>query len=471
MRDWISARNVWLSTVGSPPRVRSRSLRVAVAARRDARRVERDQRIDADDEVGALVEQQRRVHGAHQRAVDVGVTVDRDRRVQARQRGARLDRAGDRDVLEARLAEPHRIAAVELGRDDVEAAAQLAEVVRAAVAGKELREELLERPVVAQPGRQQAAERVDRLGPVLARIAQVLHQDVGREARHAADASQELAEGRAQEQARAHRVFDRRVVDEHDAHVRRVDAVRESGGDHRARAHADVHVEVGEIDAFERLGDRVQRADLVEGAERSAARERQAESLGAGPGPRGSRLQVEHDDSCLGWVSDRRPRPCASRARGLRAGPRRPRRQRLDVPAQFLDPPGEQPDLGRARHADLVQRHLHAVLDQGFDVVPGLGGLVARAAEPRLHAALCRFEYAPHLAHRFVAFRRAAGLAGRRSRACSSCCVQPWGHLEAWATDGTSHLFSLKTPLLLHCVNPMDKYLPQTPCEAGRGSR
>ena len=27
MRDWISARNVWLSTVGSPPRVRSRSLR------------------------------------------------------------------------------------------------------------------------------------------------------------------------------------------------------------------------------------------------------------------------------------------------------------------------------------------------------------------------------------------------------------------------------------------------------------
>jgi hypothetical protein len=57
------------------------------------------------------------------------------------------------------------------------------------------------------------------------------------------------------------------VLDEEPIHLRGRDAVRQRGGDEAARRDPDVDVEVAEVDAFERVGEREQRADLVDAAE------------------------------------------------------------------------------------------------------------------------------------------------------------------------------------------------------------
>jgi hypothetical protein len=91
------ARNVCDSTTGKPPWDKLLDGRPAAAAR--AARVERHQRIDAQQEIDAFVESNGRVQRLVERAVDEVLAADVHGRKEARQRGRRLDRLGDRDMI------------------------------------------------------------------------------------------------------------------------------------------------------------------------------------------------------------------------------------------------------------------------------------------------------------------------------------------------------------------------------------
>ena len=265
---------------------------IAVRGARCTGRIEGDQRVHAHHEVRARLQQHRSIHGPEQRAVGVDVAVDRDRRVQARQGGAGLDGARDRDVVETRLAEAHGMPGVEVGRDDVEAWHEPAEIIGSSRAGKELAQQAFERTVVADSGGQQAADRVDGLGPVLARVAQVFAGDVREHAGDARQALRILAKRRQQEPRWRELELARLVVDEHEPHVGRVEAIGQPGHDHGAGADADVHLEFGEFVAVEGFVDGVQAADLVKSTERPAARQGEAETTRTADGSSRCRLQV-----------------------------------------------------------------------------------------------------------------------------------------------------------------------------------
>ena len=94
-----------------------------------ARGVIGHERINANEQLCACLQRRRSVQGLLHRAVDIITTVDARRRIEARQSGACLDRLRNRHVVEARRAERRRLAAVELGGDDEELAAELAEII------------------------------------------------------------------------------------------------------------------------------------------------------------------------------------------------------------------------------------------------------------------------------------------------------------------------------------------------------
>jgi hypothetical protein len=204
-------------------------------------------------------------------------------------------------------------------------------------------------------------------------------------------------------------------VDEHDTHVRRVVAVHEAGGDHRARADADVHVEVREVEALERLADRVQRAHFVERAERPAAGERQSEPVPARRGLLDRGLQVEHGLNL--------PRPSAggTPGLGLALAFARARPGRDDLADSALT-------LSFSSATRLVSRRISLAFgtpiccsafwtrlwNRRLEVVPGFGGLFAGRADARLHRALGGREHVPD------------HLLGRRARPGQQ--LQPLGH-------------------------------------------
>ena len=67
------------------------------------------------------------------------------------------------------------------------------------------------------------------------------------------------------------------VGDEEPIHLRRRNAVGQRRGDEAARRHAHVGIEPIEFEAVEGIGQREQRADFVDAAQRTAAGERQAD--------------------------------------------------------------------------------------------------------------------------------------------------------------------------------------------------
>ena len=124
------ARNVCDSTTGRPPWLSlstvMRPLRVAPLASNG------HQRIDAEEQIDAFVERDRRVQRLVERAVDEIFAADPHRRKEARQRRRGLDRLRNRNVVAPGRAEGHRRAGVEVGRDEKELAAEAAEIVGAA---------------------------------------------------------------------------------------------------------------------------------------------------------------------------------------------------------------------------------------------------------------------------------------------------------------------------------------------------
>ena len=95
-----------------------------------------NQRVDDDDELGALFDRDVDVGGRADAAVDQLATLQIDRLIDDRQRGRALDRLGDRHVPPALLAEDDPLAGVEVGRGQVQLAVEQAEVVGAAAVGK-----------------------------------------------------------------------------------------------------------------------------------------------------------------------------------------------------------------------------------------------------------------------------------------------------------------------------------------------
>ena len=97
IREWMIARNVCDSTSGRPPRSSFWCVTWPRAVRR--LRVERHERVDAQQQVDAVIERDRRVQCLVERAVDVMLAVDLDRREQAGKRARRLDRPRYRHVV------------------------------------------------------------------------------------------------------------------------------------------------------------------------------------------------------------------------------------------------------------------------------------------------------------------------------------------------------------------------------------
>ena len=91
-----------------------------------------NQRVDDDDEFGALFDRDVDVGGRADSAVDHLPALEVDRLVDDRQAGRALDRLRDRHVGPAVLAEDDALAGVEVRRGQVELAVEQAEVVDAA---------------------------------------------------------------------------------------------------------------------------------------------------------------------------------------------------------------------------------------------------------------------------------------------------------------------------------------------------
>jgi hypothetical protein len=144
-------RKVWLITAGRPPLDDARDglFLGRQAAAHDAlvhgqlgraRGIEGHQRVQAEHQVYAVVHGHAGVHGLLQGAVHVVMVVDFHRRKQARQGRTGLHGFGDGHVVPAGAAEGRGVAAVQVGRHQRQAGAELAEVVGAPGFGEQLLE-------------------------------------------------------------------------------------------------------------------------------------------------------------------------------------------------------------------------------------------------------------------------------------------------------------------------------------------
>ncbi|EWS52543.1 hypothetical protein X551_04669 [Methylibium sp. T29] len=236
------------------------------------------QRIQADQQVQALVEQDRGMQRLAQHAIDVAAAVDLDRREQSGQRGAGLHGERDRHVVVARQAEGPGVAAVEVDRHQHQPARQRAEVVAAAGRAEHAAQVLVDRAVGEQAGRHGAAELVEHLaaGGEAQRIVQ--SRAAGQTGRPR-EALRELAPGRPHQQRGVEHVVRRPLVlDEGAAQLTRPDAVGQSGGHEAAGRHAHVALALSEAQASDRFLERAQCADLVDRAQWPAAGQRETDA-------------------------------------------------------------------------------------------------------------------------------------------------------------------------------------------------
>jgi hypothetical protein len=232
----------------------------------------RHQRIHAQHQVGALLEGHRGVQGLLQRAIDVMPAVDLHRREHARQRRAGLHRGGDRHVLGPGAPNttdsPESRSVATRNRRRFSSRKSL---LRPGAVNT-LPEEAVDAGAVEDAGRDGLRQALEGLEEALAPgIGQVVPDRGQQERRHRQGAHRILAEGRLEQQFRLEGLFRGVALDEHVAHALGRQPVGQSGGDEAAGAHADIHVELVEIDALQRLGQRQQRAEFVDGPQRPAA--------------------------------------------------------------------------------------------------------------------------------------------------------------------------------------------------------
>ena len=216
---------------------------VAAAMRR--LRVERHERIDAEQQVDAVVERDRCVQRLVERAVDVVLAVDLDRRKQSGQRARRLDRARDGHVVVTGRAERRpRSPVSRFVATRKSSRRKLAEIVRATgrreqvASGSASIARLSNRPV----GIARASVANDSITPRCSGSRRYCSD--ARAARRGNDGRRRPNSrnaGRRNSSGLQRGVL--AVVDEQPVHLRRRDAVRQRRGDEAAGRHADVDVE------------------------------------------------------------------------------------------------------------------------------------------------------------------------------------------------------------------------------------
>jgi hypothetical protein len=254
------------------------------------------QRVEHEQQVDAAVQQQAAVHGLLQRAVDEVAAVDLHRWVEAGQGGAGLHRAADGHMVPARCTEGYGVAGVEVGGHQQQRALEVAEVVAATGQAEHGLELGRQRVAVEQPGRQRAAQAL-QCAEQRAALDQHLPGRLTQQRGQAAQARRVLAPVGVEQDRRVEVVGRcRAVLDEAGAELTRRDAVGQAGTDDAAGADAQVAVAGREVQALDALLERAQRPDLVDGAQRTAAGQRQSDAgvrgamRGHGMGTVGSRV-------------------------------------------------------------------------------------------------------------------------------------------------------------------------------------
>jgi hypothetical protein len=203
--------------------------------------------------------------------------VDLHRREHARQCRAGLHGGGDRHVVPAGRAEHHRFARVEVGGDQEQLALQLAEVVAAALRRVGAVEEAVDAGDVEDAGRDGPRQALEGLEEALPPgVRQVVPDRGQQERRHREGAHGVLAEGRLEQQFRREGLFGGVALDEHVAHALGRQPVGQAGGDEPPGAHADIDIQIVQVEPLQRLGQRQQRTEFVDGAQWPAAGKRQA---------------------------------------------------------------------------------------------------------------------------------------------------------------------------------------------------
>ena len=260
------------------------------------------ERVDDDDELRAVGDGDVEVRRRDDAAVDELAVAHRDRRVDHRQRGRRAHGGRDRDVVPALGAEDDPLAGVEVGRGDVQLGLDGAKVV---AARRVAREHLVQVALDAGAG---VRARGQPLGEPehevhrrdLAEMAGDAAQQLGRAQRQREGAAREAADVRPQEVAEVELGKRRRALVVDDAHhLLRRHAVGDHRGHERARARADVDVEVVDGAVDRQQVERAQGADLVDAAGEPAAaeHERRLGALAPRPGLRARSLRrLELDD-------------------------------------------------------------------------------------------------------------------------------------------------------------------------------
>ena len=170
-------------------------------------------------------------------------------------------------------AEHDPLAGVEVGGRQVELDVELTEVVGAVGVGERLGDVLLDARAGVEPGRQQVGERD---GQIDGREPRQCAADLARHAEQMERKPQalrhELAVVGSQQHVERHVAERRRhLVVDHPHHLLRRDAVGRQRGDQRARARADVDVELVDGPVDGQQVERAQRADLVDAAGEAAA--------------------------------------------------------------------------------------------------------------------------------------------------------------------------------------------------------
>ena len=233
------------------------------------------QRVDDDDELGAVLDRDIDIGGRADAAVDELAAVDLDRRVDHRQRARGGHRGRDRDVGPIALAEHHSLGGIEVGRGQVQLGIDQPEVVASIGVREHLGDVILEPTPGVDAGRQsagQAGGHVD--GRQLAQVADQFPRHSGYPQREGERLANEAAVVGFQQGAERDVAQRRRqLAVQHPHHLLGGDPVRHHAGHERPRAgsHVDVELVDGAVDRQQ--VERSQGADLVDAAGEAPAAE------------------------------------------------------------------------------------------------------------------------------------------------------------------------------------------------------
>ena len=123
--------------------------------------IEGHQRVDAENNIGAILECDRGVEGFDQRPIDIVPAIDFDGRKKAGQGGAGLDGGGNRHRIVAVGTESDRLAGIEVGRHQKKAALEFAKIIGAPGPGKHFAEHMIDALVIKNPGRNGAGQALE----------------------------------------------------------------------------------------------------------------------------------------------------------------------------------------------------------------------------------------------------------------------------------------------------------------------